>query len=326
MSVLTSSLSSPEVLLTDPDTIDDLVRRDVLDGLTTAPKTLPCKYLYDEAGSELFASICEVPEYYVPRTELAILRENLDEIASAIGEQVAIVEPGAGSGLKTRLLLDRLQPAAYLPVDISGDYLLGVAEQLQEDYPSLAIEPVVGDFTRPFVLPELDDGVEPVLYFPGSTVGNFTPEAATRLLGDWARLVGEGGRLLIGVDLEKDSAVLEAAYDDRDGVTAAFNKNLLVRINRELGGDFDVDAFRHEARYNDDRRRVEMHLVSDSEQTVCVDDAVIDFAEGESIHTENSHKFSLRRFADIAGKAGWDVTKVWTDDEALFSVQLLTVR
>lgn len=297
-------------------------RADVLNGLTGSPKTLPCKYLYDEAGSDLFDRICDLDEYYVTRTELAILEGALDEIAASIGSHPLLIEPGAGSGLKTRMLLDRLEPSAYVPVDISGDYLATVADRLRDDFPLLTVLPVAGDFTRPFEIPE-DDSSARLLYFPGSTIGNFVPAAAESLLRDWAAIAGEDGSLLIGVDLEKDPAVLEAAYDDRDGVTAAFDLNLLRRINRELHGDFDVAAFRHEARYNSTLRRVEMHLVSETEQEVHVSGRAISFAAGESIHTENSHKYSLGRFAAIAESAGWRVDRVWTDPDELFSVQLL---
>ena len=324
-SPLQSDLSRPELTSAEEQNRDRF-RTDVLDGLLADRKTLPCKYLYDEAGSQLFDAICDVPEYYVTRTELAILKANMAEIVSAIGVDTAIIEPGAGSGLKTRLLLEAAAPAVYVPVDISGDYLADVASQLQEDYPALTIEPIAGDFTQSFELPPSTDGLEPVLYFPGSTIGNFVPSAATTLLQDWARVVGSGGKLLIGVDLEKDATVLEAAYDDAAGVTAAFNLNLLKRINRELRADFDLNAFKHKAIYNAVDARVEMHLVSLCDQSVHVAGKTIAFSEGESIHSENSHKYSTERFEAIANAAGWNVDQVWIDDDALFSVQLLSAR
>ena len=302
-------------------------REDVLAGLTSVPKTLPCKYLYDQRGSELFDAICDVPEYYVTRTELAILRDSLDEICDAIGDNVVLVEPGAGSGLKTELLLEHASLAAYAPIDISGDYLGDVATRLRTAYPHLEIQPIAGDFTQPIAFPQrsdLDD-CDRVLFFPGSTIGNFTPDAATSLLRQWTSLVGSGGRLLIGVDLEKSPATLEAAYDDAGGVTANFNLNLLQRVNNELAGGIDLATFEHRAVYNRELSRVEMHLVSLVEQTIEVDGTSIDFAAGETIHTENSHKYSLDRFAAIANAAGWNVDQVWTDVDRLFSVQLLSV-
>ena len=306
----------------------DLFCKDVLAGLTAEPKTLPCKYLYDRAGSELFDQICELDEYYVTRTELAILHDSLDEIVDALGDDVVLVEPGAGSGLKTELLLEHASLAAYAPIDISADYLETVAERLEATHPSLPIVPIAADFTQPFDFPEdeLFSLYERVLFFPGSTIGNFVPEEAVRLLHDWSKLVGLGGRLLIGVDLEKEAAVLESAYDDRDGVTAAFNLNLLDRINETLGGDFDVSQFVHRAVYNERLRRVEMHLVSNASQTATVAGVPIAFRDGETIHTENSHKYSLNRFERIANEAGWSVDRVWTDASELFSVQLLTVQ
>lgn len=323
------SLCSPSGLVLDRDEPTEVAGEnsfleDVWSGLASDGKTLPCKYLYDEVGSRLFDDICEVPEYYVTRTEIAILQENLDEIVDRLGTAATLIEPGAGSGLKTRLLLEHAKPSAYVPVDISGAYLAGVAATLQADFPELCIEPLAADFTKPLplVAPELD-GSPRVLYFPGSTIGNFTPEEAIRLLAQWRHVAGEEGKLLIGVDLEKDARVLEAAYDDAAGVTAAFNRNLLTRINRELDGTFDLEAFTHRATYNRRRARVEMHLDASSRQTVHVGGRAFEFAAGESIHTENSHKYSLARFERIASEAGWRVDRVWSDADELFSEQLL---
>ena len=319
-----------QVVVDPPENVQEAgnaFRSDVLVGLSGDPKTLPCKYLYDQHGSELFDQICDLPEYYVTRTELGILRESLDEICDELGDSVVLIEPGAGSGLKTELLLEHASLAAYAPIDISGDYLGEVAERLGMTYPALEILPIAGDFTEPIAFPQRPGlrGCDRVLFFPGSTIGNFTPDAATGLLREWTRLVGQGGRLLIGVDLEKDAATLEAAYDDAAGVTAAFNRNLLSRINDSLDGTFDLDAFTHRAVYNRELARVEMHLVSSREQTVAIDGERFTFAAGESIHTENSHKYSLDRFAAIAAAAGWTVDRVWTDADRLFSVQLLSV-
>ena len=314
----------------DPDTIAESGKRgffqDVCEGLSGVQKTLPCKYLYDEHGSQIFDRICELDEYYVTRTELTILRDRMPEIVAELGGGVVLIEPGAGSGVKTRLLLTQAEIDTYVPIDISGDYLAGVADTLRADFPALPIEPVVGDFTQPFELPATIDKVAPrVLYFPGSTIGNFTPDQAVQLLGKWTELVGASGRLLIGVDLEKDAEVLEAAYDDRDGVTAAFNLNLLTRIENDLGGSLDRSQWSHRAVYNRSKRRVEMHLVSATDQSITIGDRSFEIDADETIHTENSHKYSPERFARIAAEAGWAVDRVWTDENNLFSVQLLSV-
>jgi L-histidine Nalpha-methyltransferase len=293
--------------------------RDVLAGLGRAEKTLPCKYFYDRRGSELFDRICELDEYYHARCELAILREHTDEIAALFGPAPALIEYGSGSSLKTRLLLDRMAGGAYLPVDISGDHLLHAAACLARDYPHIGVIPVVADFSRPFAIPPVTG--RRVVYFSGSTISNFAPDEAARLLGQIARQVGPGGGLLIGVDLKKDRSVLEPAYDDPRGVTAEFNLNLLARINRELGADFDLSAFRHRAVWNEGAGRIEMYLVSQRDQTVHLAGHTLPFRGGEAICTEHSYKFSLEEMADLAGRAGLAVRRVWTDDHRLFSVQ-----
>jgi L-histidine Nalpha-methyltransferase len=299
---------------------------DVLDGLGASPKTLPCKYFYDARGSALFDRICTLPEYYPTRTELAILRRHAAAMAEAIGPRCLLVEYGSGSSTKTRLLLDRLEaPAAYVPVDISREHLLQSAAALAAHYPHLAVIPVCADFTQPFALPDVPGADRVVGYFPGSTIGNFAPAEATKFLADVAHRCGAGGALLIGVDLRKPRAVLEPAYDDARGVTAEFNRNLLRRVNRELGGDFDLAAFDHRAFWNPARGRVEMHLVSRRDQVLHLAGRTVPFAKGESIHTENSHKYELAGFAQLAAAAGFGVERVWTDDAGLFSVQLLRV-
>jgi dimethylhistidine N-methyltransferase len=300
---------------------------DVLDGLAASPKTLPCKYFYDARGSALFDRICALPEYYPTRTELAILHRHAGAMAAAIGPRAILVEYGSGSSTKTRLLLDQLaKPAAYVPVDISREHLLASAEALAAHYPGLRVIPVCADFTAPFALPEVPGAERVVGYFPGSTIGNFGPAEARKFLADVAEQCGPGGALLIGVDLQKPRAVLEPAYDDARGVTAEFNRNLLRRANRELGADFDLAAFDHRAFWNAACGRVEMHLVSRRDQVVRVGGRAIPFAKGETIHTENSHKYELAGFAAIAAAAGFEVERVWTDDARLFSVQLLRVR
>lgn len=301
-------------------------RRDVLAGLTQPNKSLPCKYFYDETGSRLFDRICELDEYYLTRTEIAILENHAEEMAAEFGPACVLVEYGSGSSLKTRLLLDRLdEDATYIPVDISREHLHQTAVELHEQYPELRIRPVCADFTQPFDLPELPDKTgRTIAYFPGSTIGNFPPDRATELLGQMHRLVGPAGGVVIGVDLPKAPEILEAAYDDRQGVTSQFNLNLLERINRELDADIPVSRFAHRATFNERESRVEISLVSTKEQTVWIEGREIAFAEGEAIHTENSYKYSLSTFADLAAQAGFDVHRVWCDEDDYFSVQYLT--
>ena len=305
---------------------DDGFLRDVLDGLRRPRKRLPCKYFYDDAGSRLFDRICELDEYYPTRCELDLLHRHAGEMADAAGRRAVLIEYGSGSGLKTRLLLERLrEPAAYVPVDISGEHLERSAARLARRYPRLPVLPVAADFTRPFALPPLPPNAgRRVVFFSGSTIGNFRPAEAVRLLAQMARLCGPGGALLIAADLKKDRAVLEAAYNDQAGVTAAFNLNLLTRINRELGADFDPATFRHHAFYNERRGRIEMHLVSRKQQIVTVGGAVVAFARGESVRTEYSYKYGLADFAALAARAGLRVGRVWTDAKGWFSAQWLT--
>ncbi len=299
---------------------------DVLEGLRAPQKWISSMYFYDERGSELFDRICELPEYYPTRTETAILRDNADAIAAAIGPGVELIEPGSGSGEKARLLLEALDaPAAYVPVEISREHLVQSAAALNTEFPDIEVLPVCADFSRPFEVPEPTRPTRRrVIFFPGSTIGNFETEDARELLANFRAVVGPEGALLVGVDLRKDPAVLERAYDDAAGVTAEFNRNLLVRLNRYLGADFDVATFDHRAVWNDAASRIEMHLVSRVEQRVTVCGEAIAFAAGESIHTESSNKYSLERFAELAGEAGLEVREVWTDPERLFSGQLVS--
>lgn len=302
----------------------DRFRTDVLLGLSRAQKQLSPKYFYDAVGSRLFDRITELPEYYPTRTELGIMLAHSGAMADRCGPRGLLVELGAGSLTKVRLLLDRLdRPAGYVPVDVSGEHLRSAAAALADDYSHLTVAPVVADFTRAFALPDAP-AAKRVAYFPGSTLGNFDPPEADALLRRVAKLVGPGGGLLLGLDLRKDVAVLERAYNDAAGVTAAFNRNLLVRINRELGGDFDVGAFRHVAFYNGERSRIEMHLVSEREQRVRVGSTAFDFRAGESIHTENSHKYDVREFAGRAAACGLRLDDTWTDERGYFAVLYLT--
>lgn len=297
---------------------------DVQHGLSQPQKMLPSKYFYDERGSELFEEITELEEYYPTRTEKRILYQNIDEIAEHIGKKSVIVELGSGSSIKTRLLLDHLQETmAYLPVEISEEYLMKTVEGLKSDYPDLIIKPICADYTKPFEIPEIDRPFDYyVVFYPGSTIGNFKPEKAQQFLGVIAEFMIPGGGMIVGVDLKKEKSVLEAAYNDSKGITAEFNKNILVRLNRELDADFDIDQFRHHAFFNEEEGRIEMHLVSEGRQEVHIDNMTILFEEGESIHTENSYKYSLNGFKELVSDQ-FEVKKVWTDDDHLFSLQYL---
>jgi L-histidine Nalpha-methyltransferase len=314
-------------------TVADL-RTEVLHGLGLPAKTLSPKFFYDRKGSLLFDAITELPEYYPTRTEIAILRKHAEDMAALIGKGQTLIELGSGSSLKIQLLLTALQPAVYLPVDISRDHLLASAEALAERFPHLDIRAVCADYSGPFDLPLEPDWQSRAAFFPGSSIGNFEPSQAAALLRRIGTVLGPGGRLLIGVDLVKDQAVLEAAYNDDRGVTAAFNLNLLTRINRELKADFDLSAFRHRAWFNPDPDpclrggpgRIEMHLESLRDQQVQIDGHRIAFRAGETIHTENSYKFDLADFRALADDAGFDTEQVWTDPAHLFSVHGLKRR
>jgi dimethylhistidine N-methyltransferase len=309
----------------EPDTEQFL--EETLAGLRQDPKVIPCKYLYDERGSRLFDAICELHEYYPTRTEIMIMEEHGADMAERLGSGCLLIEYGSGSSTKTPILLRYLkQSAGYVPVEIAREHLLQSADRLKSDFPHLKILPVCADYTRPLNLPEIDREVtRRVVYYPGSTIGNFHPDDAVDFLRGIAEVCGEGGGLLLGVDLQKKQETLEAAYNDGARVTAEFNLNVLHRINRELGADFDVDQFEHHAIYRDDPPRIEMHLFSQSEQTVTIDGEKFTFAEGESIHTESSFKYTYDGFAELAEAAGFTVEMVWTDPEQLFSVQYLTV-
>ncbi len=300
---------------------------DVLAGMSRRAKWLPCKYFYDERGCDLFDRICELDEYYPTRTELAIMRQHVGEMAREIGPACMLIEYGSGASVKTRLLLDHLPDAtAYVPVDIARDYLEPAAEQLQAEYPQLEVLPVWADFAGAFEVPACADPVRRrVAYFPGSTIGNFATAEAEALLAGIVDVCGPGGGLLIGIDLKKDAGVIEAAYNDRQGVTAEFNCNLLRRINRELDADFRLERFRHHAFYNEPVGRVEMHLVSQADQQVTIADQTFSLETGETICTEYSHKYELGEFARLAETVGLSLRRHWTDRQQLFAVLFLTV-
>ncbi len=308
-----------------PDDQTSTFARDAIGDLSQHPKRLSPKYFYDATGSELFEAITRLPEYYPTRTELKILRDHGGEIAAIIPKGAALVEFGAGATTKVRLLLEKCAFGAYVPVDISGDFLNAQASALREDFPTLAVYPVAADFTTPFALPEEIAGMPKVGFFPGSTIGNFEPHEASRFLRSARDILGAGAQMIIGADLEKNERVLRDAYNDASGVTARFNLNVLVRMNRELGGNFDLSAFAHRAIYNRERHRIEMHLISKKTQTVRMLGTSFSFRPGETIHTENSYKYSIERFAALASSSGWTVRESWTDEKKMFSVHALTV-
>ncbi len=294
----------------------------MLRGLASPVPAIPARWLYDRRGSELFDEITRLPAYYPSRTETALLERIMSDIAARVPAGTAVVEFGSGSSTKTPILLRAILPAAYVPVDISGDYLNHSAASLQADFPGLEVLPVVADFARPFDLPDAIADRPRLGFFPGSTIGNFVPRSATDLLRQFRSLLGVGAQLLIGMDRVKPLDRLLAAYDDEGGVTAAFNLNLLDRINRELGGDIPVDAFRHEARWNDILSRIEMHLVAKRDVSFAVAGQRFGFSAGQSIHTENSHKYEARgaRLMLLAG--GWTPVAEWTDPDEDFAVLL----
>jgi dimethylhistidine N-methyltransferase len=297
--------------------------RDVIEDLSQHPKRLSPKYFYDAAGSELFEQITVLPEYYPTRTELTILHDRSREISAFIPKGAALVEFGAGATTKVRLLLNECAFSAYVPVDISGDFLKSQADALRADFPDLNVYPVTADFTAPFELPAAVSAMPKVGFFPGSTLGNFEPHEACAFLRSAREILGQGARMVIGVDLEKDERVLYDAYNDAAGVTARFNLNVLHRINRELGGDLDVGAFIHRAIYNRERHRIEMHLISKKALTARILGRNFSFRAGESIHTESSYKYSLDRFNALARGSGWTPLESWTDPAGMFSVHAL---
>lgn len=299
----------------------------VVKGLGASPKSLPSKFFYDERGSRLFDQICQLEEYYPTRTEMALMVGLAPELRTLVPEDAELVEFGSGSSRKVRILLDGVTTfAAYLSIDISGDYLKEMTSALAADYPALDVMAVCADYTQPIDLAHWESCPRPrVGFFPGSTIGNLNPEDAIEFLKNARRILGSGGSFIIGADLKKDVGLLEAAYNDAQGVTAEFNLNLLRRINNELGGDFNLDGFRHSAHYDAEYGRIEMHLVSERDQTVRVNGDAFEFRVGEAIHTENSHKYTIAEFQEIATAAGFTARKAWTDEDELFSIHYLEV-
>lgn len=302
-------------------------RDEVLSGLSKSPRRLPYKFFYDQQGAQLFQQICDLPEYYITRTEIEILRLHGSEMANALGPEIELIGLGTGAGTKTRILLEELrEPHVYVPIDISKEQLDRSAARFRKMFPNLQILPVAADYLEPFELPlPRHLSSRSVLYFPGSTIGNFEPEAAGEFLTRLVELAGEGGGLLIGVDLQKDRHVIEAAYSDSAGVTAKFNKNLLARINRELGADFDLAHWQHYAVYNPAEGRIEIYLLSETDQTVKIDGHSFQFRAGEKILTEYSYKHTIGGFITLARQAGFHFEQVWTDDARWFGVFYFTV-
>ncbi len=304
--------------MTGPAELDEII-----DGLLRPEKMISPKYFYDERGSQLFEQITHLPEYYPTKTELGIMQDNMAEIVALVGEHASLIEFGSGSSSKTRILLENLiQLAAYVPVDISGEHLLEASDKIRLEFPDLEVLPVVADFTQAFALPGPKFmPLRNIVYFPGSTIGNFTHVAARELLNVMYQEAGENGALLIGVDLQKDPAIIEHAYNDSAGITAEFNVNMLRHLNEAFGFDFDLGTYSHRAHYDEAEGRIEMRLISSCDQIVTAGDAEILIADGEAILTEYSHKYTLEGFAEMASSAGFEIMKVWTDADALFSVQ-----
>jgi dimethylhistidine N-methyltransferase len=301
---------------------------DVITGLSAQRKWLPPKYFYDARGSHLFDAICELPEYYPTRTELAMMRATASEMAARVGGESAVVEYGSGSSRKTPVLIRALQPLAYVAIDISGDHLRSAVAQLATEFPAVRMFAVCADYTQAIPLSVLDYIAvqRRVIYFPGSTIGNFTRPEAHDFLVNARTVAGPAGAMLVGVDLKKDRRILHAAYNDAAGITAEFNLNVLHRINREMGADFEISKFEHRAHYDEETGRIEMHLVSTREQDVHVAGRTFHFARGETIHTENSCKYSVEEFQSLARNAGFDAEYCWVDPERLFSIHYLSVQ
>ena len=304
---------------------------EVINGLKQSPRRIPPKYFYDKRGSHIFDDICETDEYYVTRTEIDLLKKHCTEISSLIGSDCQLFEPGSGSSEKVRFLLDAIKPQTYLPMDISRDYLVQVAQGLADDYPWLDVHAACIDYTAPIDISFAENNhpcqqtntgniKRKIAFFPGSSIGNFEKDQASQFLDNIAKMLGHNGGLLIGVDLKKDPSTLHAAYNDEEGATAEFNLNLLTRINRELGANFSTNDFSHHAFYNENKGRIEMHLVSDRQQTIFIGTEEFHFKKGDAIHTENSYKYHINEFQKLAALSGFQSKRVWTDDNELFSL------
>lgn len=320
-----SQIPDNEVSFHDYEPVQGSFLQDVTDGFKLKQKAISPKYFYDQRGSELFDQICQQPEYYPTRTEIGILQANAADIANFIGPDCVLIELGSGASEKIRCLFDALTPASYLGIDISKEFLLLSTRRLARDYPDLEVHAICADLTQQITLPEQCNTDRLVAFYPGSSIGNFDPGDAIQLLRDVASMVGQGGRFLIGVDLKKDASILNAAYNDAQGLTEQFNLNLLSRMREDLSIDIDQSAFRHHAYYNEEKGRIEMHLVSQCSQQVTIDGRLFCFETGESLHTENSYKYHLDEFDNMATEAGFAVEQVWTDEQKYFSVQCLRV-
>ena len=301
-------------------------KSEVIENLSRERKTLPCKFFYDKTGSDLFDRICELDEYYPTRTEIALLERHGEEFAELSGPACHVIEFGSGSSVKVKLLLDKLnEPSTYTAIDISKDHLIDATSALAEEFPEIDVEAVWADYSQPLRMERNGHAGRRLGFFPGSTIGNFSPDEAHAFLKRSAETIGPGGSMLIGVDLKKDEDTLIAAYNDRDGVTAAFNENLLARINRELDGEFNLSAFSHDAVYNREHGRIEMHLVSERDQTAKIGDRSFEFRAGETIHTENSYKYSVEQFQGLCREARYEPVQAWTDPAGMFSLHYLNV-
>lgn len=320
-----AAVKKDEIFFHELHACADSMAADVHTGLSREQKSLPPKYFYDKKGSELFDAITRLPEYYPARTEIGLLRRHAAEMAELLGSHGCLFELGSGSSIKIRLLLEAVRPRIYAPMDISRDHLIAAAQRLASDYPWLTVHAACIDYSRPWDIPDFGPGRYNA-FFPGSSIGNFDPGAALRLLERLARMVGGGGGLLIGVDLKKDPDILEAAYNDTHGITAAFNLNILTHINRGLHADFDTGKFAHKAIYNARAGRIEMHLECRQDHEVSIDGTTYTFESGETIHTENSYKYSIDEFHALAARAGFSPVRVWTDREDLFSIHYLKLR
>lgn len=321
-----NTISESDITFYDYHPAPANISAEIVNGLSANPRRISPKYFYDENGSRLFDRICKTRDYYPTRTEKEIIQKNMNKIAERIDPGCILVEPGSGNSEKVRQLLDTIQPKAYLPLDISKTYLKKEASKLATEYPWLEVHAVCADFTTPVELPNLESETKRVAFFPGSSIGNFEPEDAVEFLNNVANMVQPNGGLLIGVDLKKDASILTAAYNDSDGQTAAFNLNLLSRINRDLDADFNLDQFDHHAFYNEEKGRVEMHLISTTEQQVNVAGEQFNFRKDETIHTENSYKYNVEEFHQLAKEAGFETPSVWTDTDELFSVHYLELE
>ena len=318
------SITGERLLFHDMKPKQSSFYEDTIKGLNCRPRSIPPKYFYDEHGSRLFDAICETPEYYPTRTEIAIIKDNIDEICECLGEDCILIEPGSGASKKVRVLLDALNPRIYMPLDISSDYLYAVARELVFEYSELRVIAACLDFTAPITLPgHSEHGRRIEAFFPGSSIGNFEPADALVFLNNIHNLVKKDGGLLIGVDLKKDSSIINKAYNDEQGITAQFNMNILARMNRELKANFDFDCFEHRAFYNEALGRLEMHLLCTNSQIVNIENNQFKFKKGESIHTENSYKYSVADFYSLAEEAGFNPQQTWTDKDELFSIHYL---